>query len=483
MNIGADELNAALEDTGTLRDFSHRLVAQSGQIVAQGQSLDFGQLWLESCVLAREWEHWSGQRLLLVAEPSVAFLSHLLACWEMGALPLIEARSHWQLLDQKARLALLTELGVAAAWAEGAWLEVPLLSTADSRRRWPTGSPFPSRPQDPALVLFTSGSSGEAKGVVLSHAAILANLRAIAQSMNLAQPASVAVMLPLHHSFALITQVLLTLWTGGSLHLLDPQLLPGERLAYLQEHKIERLAGVPTHFRWLCSDAHLRLPALKHIKVAGAALELSLAQQILHLAPQAELWVGYGLTEAGPRVSVISHRDPHFFQGSVGQLLPEVAAELRAGELWLRSPALMLGYLDRPELSAAVLQAGWLATGDVGHLTEDYLYIEGRRDSIFLAGGEKIAPLELEKCLLACPGVLAAAVYGEPDPLLGCKIAACVQGEISLNQVRRFVRQHLPAEKRPQSWYAVEALPLTANGKIRRKELAKWPKIPFMNKL
>lgn len=425
-----------------------------GQLQTQAGTLTFGELaraaQTRALSLKPACKHCPEQspgRQLLVAAPTADFLIELLACWWAGVLPLVV--DDW-----------------LAARLDPDWLMPP-----DNLAQ--------AMPADAALVLFTSGSAGEPKGVVLSHQGILSQLEAVTAGMQLSEPAAVAVLLPLHHAFALITQVLLTLSTGGELHLLPAGLLPGERLAYLEQSQIQRLAGVPTHFRALL-EGDVKLPALKHLQVAGAALELPLAERILKACPNAVLWVGYGLTEAGPRVSAVPHTDQHFWAGTAGRPLPGVELREREGIIEIQSPALMLGYLDKPETTARVFDAeGWLSSGDTGHIEADYLYLSGRSDDLFMVAGEKVAPLEIEKSLLGCPGVQAAAVYGEPDELLGHQIIALIQGDVEIGALRRWVRSRLPSQKRPHSWYAVTQLPLTASGKLKRRELKQWPKQRF----
>lgn len=409
-----------------------------------------------------------GQRVALMAEPKAAFVQALFQAWEQRALPIILNPSAY---SDTAFKAFAQKHQICACWrSDGGWTSLPQTALA---------APETPPHADAALVLMTSGSSGEAKGVVLTQAGILANIAAVKRDMNLAEPARVGVILPLFHSFALITQLLLTLRTGGELHLLPSHHFPAERLDYLQEHRIQRLAGVPTHFRFLFQDAQLKLPELRHLQVAGAALDQATAQQILRVCPQAQLWVGYGLSEAGPRVSAISQADPHFVRGSVGRPLSGVRVRIQRDEIQIQSPACFAGYLDRRDLSAAQWDGDWLRTGDRGSLHDACLYVHGRLDSLILSAGEKIAPQEIEAVLLACPGVEEAAVYGEADPILGEKLVACLRGSVAQRVLRQHLRAHLPSEKRPRSWYAVDTLPRTANGKLRRKELPTWPKHPY----
>jgi acyl-CoA synthetase (AMP-forming)/AMP-acid ligase II len=418
----------------------------AGRVHSDGQTLSFRDLASAAQQEALALAPLRQQRVALHAEPSLRFLITLLACWQAEALPV--------LLDRFSA----PPAGVRAQWQAGQWQ--PEAATG------PVAQP-------PGLVLLTSGSSGEPKGVQLAEARILSHVQAVARAQDLQEPAAVAVMLPLHHAFALITQVLLTLYHGGELHFLPADALPAHRLAYLSAQRIERLAGVPTQFRLLLPG--LASTALTHLTVAGAALDQASAEALLAACPQAALWVGYGLSEAGPRVSAIRHDHPQFWQGSVGPALPGCQLRCVAGEIQVRSPWLMTGYLDQPPLPAD----HWLPTGDTGWLADDCLWVSGRRDELFQVGGEKVAPLEIEQVLLACPGVTAAAVYGLPDPLLGASVCALVQGEVALAALQRAVRTALPPGKRPQQWFRVTALPLTGNGKLRRGALAEWPRQAF----
>lgn len=425
----------------------------AGRILAADGECGFAELGLRARGEAEKLAGLAGKRLLLEAGPTIGFVARLLACWQAGVLPLVA--DGWLTRDRD----WVASLGLAGTWDESG-----LTALGEGRSAQPAG-----------LVLFTSGSSGRPKGVRMGEGGLLGQLEAVAQSMDLSAPASVAVILPLHHSFALITQVLLTLRQGGELHLLPGAWLPGQRLEYLAQQGIERLAGVPTHFRLLLEPG-VSLPALRHLTVAGAALDAALAAQMLAACPQGALWVGYGLTEAGPRVSALPHRHPAFAAGSAGRAIPGVEIAIEADEILVRSDYAMLGYLDDAAATAAVMADGWLRTGDTGYLEDDCLYVTGRRDELLNIAGEKVAPAAIEQVLLACEGVEAAAVYGEADDILGQRLVALIQGEVALNALRRHVRAQLPPEKRPRSWYAVSSLPLTSNGKLKRKELPQWPK-------
>ncbi|MBF2055428.1 MAG: acyl--CoA ligase [Candidatus Sericytochromatia bacterium] len=445
----------------------------TGQLVVARDVYSVPALLQTARQLARDWRRSSGvqpgQRLLLSAQPDADFVVQLLACWYAGALPLL--LDPWTARQLQGQSVL-------------PWQARGLLSPAGLQLS--ATAIQPGQTPDAALVLFTSGSSGEPKGVLLGAQRLQAHLQALAAEMALDSPAPTGIVLPLNHSFALITQLLQGLSTGSPIHLLPT--LPGERLAYLAAHAIERLAGVSTHFRWLFHSAAsgmTELRTLRHLTVAGAALDPALHQQILQRCPAATLWIGYGLTEAGPRVSVLPHQDPAAAAGSAGRPLRGIQVRLDAqGVLELQSPYTMLGYLDSPQQTAAVLREGWLQTGDlarIGSGPDDIgcLYILGRADTIFEVGGEKIVPQAIEQLLLELPGVRQAAVLTEPHPLLGQQLVALIVGEATQKALQRLVRSTLPPALRPQVWYTAAELPLTANGKLRRAALQNWPRRPL----
>lgn len=404
-----------------------------------------------------------GDRVALKATASIEFITQLLACWAQACLPLI-------LGPDQLSADFIQDLGLSAYWNGEHWQALEPVTTRPCSR-WPQIPVAVHSPQSPALVLFTSGSSGQSKGVVHSHAGLLSNIRGVQAHMQKLSPQKMGILLPLHHSFALITQLLLGLVSQVEIYLLNPAALPGQQVSLLQSQQIDSLAGVPTQFQMLMQGECF--PDLKQITIAGAALTPDLAQGILKACPQADLWVGYGLTEAGPRVSGIHHQDPAFAQGGVGTALPGVQLKIVNGELWIKSPSQMLGYLDQGPLDAQ----SWLKTRDHASLNQGQLSIQGRCDEILIVAGEKVAPLEIERVLSQVPGVAQVAIYGLPDDLLGHLPVALIQPSqpLSIQTLRQHCQQHLASYKQPRRWAQVSQLPLTANGKLKRKELPQWP--------
>lgn len=414
-----------------------------GTLYTPRGKITFAELRAQAAQISLE----AGQPVFLHPSPDLAFVRRLLAC-----------------LAHEAIACLLPPQ--------------PVNTTTDF-------SAFRAMERTPALTLWTSGSTGTPRGVVLSREGLEANIEAICTSMNLppvspqSQPEAMLVLLPLHHAFALVSQVLLTLHRGGDLHLLSQNMV-GEWLPYLQQNQITHTAGVPSQWRslLLLPQTESRETALQHIQVAGAALDAPTAQALQERFPNAEIWMGYGLTEAGPRVSAQRYElHPQTQALSVGQPLAGIDWHIREQVLYIHSPATMMGYLGDPEATQKVLQAGWLRTGDLAEYRGEALWILGREDDVFQSGGEKIVPLEIERILCLLPEVQAAAIWAEPDPLLGERIVAGVvsQSQISRRTLRQHMTQHLPRTKHPRQWKRFVHLPLNSNGKLQRQLLPQWP--------
>lgn len=392
------------------------------------------------------------QRLLLAAEPRTTFIATLLGLLSQGHLvipyPPDLPRSAVQQLQKKYQLGL---------WQESA------------------GAPW-SEPG--TLGLLTSGSTGESKIVLMQAAQCFSNSLSVIEASQLNPMGPLGIILPLHHSFGLITQLLPALLQGSSVYLSERLRFPGDLGDFLNRHPIQTLAGVPTQFALLAMGGTPTFEQIRHVTIAGAALSSDFARKLHALFPKASLWIGYGLTEAGPRVTTLSDQDPHWKEGSVGQALPGVELRIQEGEIWVNSPSNMLGYLDRPGMTKEVLHEGWLATGDLGHLSpEGYLFIQGRKDDMFQSGGEKVSPRAVEVCLEQHELIEHVAVTGVPDTHLGHKIAAFIQHThpLSKGDLRGFCKTHLPPHLIPHEYYTVQSLPQTPNGKLKRKALLSWP--------
>lgn len=329
----------------------------------------------------------------------------------------------------------------------------------------------------PSLALLTSGSEGTPKIVLMSHEGIFNNVNTVIKNMNLENPNNVGIILPLYHSFALVTQLFTTLVSGGNIFISDKIMFPKEIEDFIIKNNINTFAGVPSNFSFLISNSDKVFENIKHITCAGAGLEYDLAQKIKNKFPNTQLWVGYGLTEAGPRVTAINYDDDKFQKHSVGKAIENVKIEIIDDEIVIESNSLMINYLN--DFNSNKIVNGKLFSGDTGYIDkEGYLYITGRKDNVFSSNGEKIYPQVIENVLNNHESILQSAVYGKTCDISGNRIVALVKTKesIQLNkkEIIKYCRNNLESYMIPFSFIEVKELPMTENGKIKRKELSKW---------
>lgn len=304
---------------------------------------------------------------------------------------------------------------------------------------------------DPALVLFTSGSSGEPRGTILQHHAVLANLRANCAGLGLDDDDKTLVVLPLAHAYALIHQCLCHLAIGASVFFPPTPLLGPVLCRTLEEQEISTLALVPTALG-LLTDGLERTgrtcPELRLITVGAAQADQAVLLRLRELLPHTALALTYGLTEAGPRVAT------RFLAGELGETtclgmpLPNVAVTEQGGSLWVRSRAQCLGYTPLPEN----LWESALDTSDCGTITTEGIWLTGRRGRTINRGGTLIAPEGIETVLREHPGVRSARVDPAPHSRWGVVLVASVAvvGELSEAELMRWCAERLPPEERPE---------------------------------
>jgi acyl-coenzyme A synthetase/AMP-(fatty) acid ligase len=334
-----------------------------------------------------------------------------------------------------------------------------------------------------ALILFTSGSSGVPKGVVLSRTGIAANVDAILTYLPVPRFPVTACVLPLSYSYALVGQAFTTLRAGGTLVLLGDVPYPVRQIELMARSGASGLSSVPTSLRMLAEAAAAfspgERPPLGYLASAGAPLDAITRSRLAEAFPDAWVFAQYGLTEASPRVTAISTADPAFAAGSVGRPLPGIAvfaagedgSRLPAGtigELVVQAPSVMIEYLDDPDGTRRVLGPDGLRTGDYGFVDGmGFVYVEGRRDGVVKCAGERVSLEEVAAVIREAPGVEDACVVAVPDERLGNRLVAFVTGDEQVaGQIQDLVRASLPAAKRPGTIVSLPALPRQINGKL-----------------
>ncbi|GAC1328133.1 MAG: acyl-CoA synthetase [Candidatus Dormibacteria bacterium] len=343
-----------------------------------------------------------------------------------------------------------------------------------------------------ALVLYTSGTTGPPKGVMLSHRAISSNLDALARAWEWTAADTVVHALPLFHAHGLVLATLGPLHIGGRSHhagkfsteSIGTALAAGGTMLFAVPTMYHRLADAAT------IDAGLAgaLGTSRLLVSGSAALSLADHQRVEALTGQGVV-ERYGLTESLMNCAVRS--DGARRPGYVGPPLDSVELRLldddgvplpgggrgTMGEVAVRGPGLFTGYLNDPTATAAVMHDGWLATGDMAFQEADgYVRIVGRKSlDLIKTGGYRVGAGEVEDALCAHPGVAEAAVTGEADPDLGQRVIAWVvrsdTGAVSAGELVDFVARGLAAHKRPREVVFVEKLPRNPLGKVLKREL------------
>lgn len=344
--------------------------------------------------------------------------------------------------------------------------------------------------QDVAFLQYTGGTTGVAKGAVLTHRNLVANvLQLVAFWKAVLKPGQEIVVtpLPLYHVFCLTCNCLLFTHLGGlNVLITNPRDIPAF-IAELGRWRFSMITGVNTLYKALLSHpgfARLDFSKLKLGAAGGMALHPTVVEkwQAITGRPLAE---GYGLTEASPVVACNPYTSPR--TGSVGVPLPSTEISIRegdtevplgqAGDLWVRGPQVMRSYWNRPDETAKVLTAdGWLNTGDVAVAEADgYIKIVDRKKDLIIISGFKVFPNEIEAVLEEHPAVLESGCIGVPDERSGqaVKVFVVVREGVSLTigELHEHCRQRLTAYKVPKHIEFRASLPKTNVGKILRREL------------
>ena len=345
-----------------------------------------------------------------------------------------------------------------------------------------------SEPRGAALVLYTSGSTGRPKGALLSHGAVAFALRSWAEPVMALTPDDVVLSaLPLSHSYGLNGALLAPLLAGATVRLVERFTADGVA-DLLARGGATVFPGVATMFRRLLDLQTFRSGATLRLALSGAApCSWELAHE-WQSRTGVRILRGYGMTELFRPISYLA-TDTEDRPDAIGRAVPGV--ELRVvddagvavpsgdvGELLVRTPAAMNGYLNAAEDTDAVRADGWFHTGDLASVTvEGWVCITGRKRERILRGGYSVFPSEVEAVLLGHPEVAEAAVIGVPHPELGEEIAAFVAlrpgARANADDLAAYCRDRLAAFKYPRSVTLVAALPRSATGKVLKAELTR----------
>jgi acyl-CoA synthetase (AMP-forming)/AMP-acid ligase II len=347
-------------------------------------------------------------------------------------------------------------------------------------------------PDDLASIVYTSGTTGRPKGVMLAHRNQLANVESIVAYLELGPEDSIGMVLPFFYVYG--NSVLQThIRAGGTIVQLGSMAFVAAVVKGIQQHRCSGFSGVPSTFVRLSQFSKLDqydLGSLRYVTQAGGPMTPALTATLRRLLPRARIFVMYGQTEASARLSYLPPEDLDRKPGSAGIGIPGVTLSVmdkkgrelprgQVGEIVARGENIMRGYWEDPEETARVLRPEGLRTGDLARMDDEgYIFIVGRGSDMIKSGAHRIGPKEIEEVVEQLPQVAQCAVVGVPDELLGEAIAAFVVpatgAEVSRRSVMRACHENLPRFKLPAHVRVVASLPRTPSGKLRRRELREW---------
>lgn len=336
-----------------------------------------------------------------------------------------------------------------------------------------------------AVILYTSGTTARPKGVTHTHHSLELTARYHIEQVKLSDKDITGIMLPLCHIFGFSLQLLTSVIAGASMVII-PRFEPGLVLQTLQQQRVTRLHGLPVMYNALVNypNADAYDCSLQVCFAGGDAVPVTLQQRFEEIFG-VELMEGCGMTEVIPY-----SLNPHTGEkrvGSIGKVATGMTLRLvdeqgkdvsqgEVGEVLVNSEAMMIGYWNNPEVTAATLQNGWLHTGDLAWMDEDeYYWFTSRKKEMIIRGGSNISPLEVEAVLYQHPAIKEAAVIGLPDPNWGQSVQAFVvllDGySLTEGELLDFVRERIAAYKVPETIVFLPELPKGLTGKIHRKTL------------
>lgn len=435
-----------------------------------------------------------GDRVALLIENSPDYVIALFALLALGAavIPLnpdTSAAATHRILDNcaargcilrrrtRARIDPEATLPVVALLEDSFAANRPLLDAESAEPRL-----TPPAPDSLALLLYTSGTTGQPKGVMLTHANLLANTASIIEYMRLTADDSVVAVLPFFHSFG--NSVLLThLAVGGAVYIENRFTYPAKVVETLQKMRPTGFSGVPATFYILMhrtSFLQHDWSFLRYISQAGGGMRVETIERLRQAMPHTGIYIMYGQTEAAARLTYLEPALLESHVGSIGKAIPGVeirvvngqgdeAAVDEVGELTARGANIMAGYWNNTAGTAEALRDGWLYTGDMARRDADgFLYIVSRKSDFIKSASYRVSPGEIEDVIASLGGIEDVAVIGVPDTLMGESIAACVVSpahHFDAQAIREHCLKSLPLYKVPRYILRIDEIPRTASGK------------------
>jgi long-chain acyl-CoA synthetase len=442
-----------------------------------------------------------GDRVALLGLNTIDFVTAYYGILARGAVvvpvaPMLVADEIAFLLqDSGAKLALVADdlAEVVARGAADAGVEVLLLGSEAATAAEPEPMRAATEPLDPAVLFYTSGTTGRPKGAVLTHFNLVMNAFANAYTANHIVPEDVMLgCLPLFHTFGQTVALNGTFLVGGTL-ILQPRFEPDEALRLMDEHGVTAFLGVPTMYMALLAAANAGgpIPRLRLCVSGGAPLPVKVLEEF-NTTFEATVQEGYGLSETSPTATV-NQREYGIEPGSIGHPIWGVEVEIadpevedaivlkptgEVGEIVIRGHDVFAGYHDRPDATAAAIVDGWFRSGDLGTKDErGFLRIVDRKKDLILRGGYNVYPREVEEVLVRHPAVDQVAVVGVPHETHGEEVLAVIVLREDLddapdeNAILAWAGERVARHKRPRLVAFVDELPLGPSRKVLKRTL------------
>ncbi|MEU4423544.1 AMP-binding protein [Actinoplanes sp. NPDC024001] len=434
-----------------------------------------------------------GDRVVVMTMNTPEVFISYRAIWRAGAVvtPVIFLQSGPELrhilTDSGATAAIISPELVTLFRAAAEGLDIRTFVIGENYAELEAGEPAPIEPRaddDLAALLYTGGTTGRAKGVMLSHRGLWEAGRGLELTSRSSSATRSLLPLPLSHAYGLIVTIAGMHSERRLVSVLQRWFDPVSWLQLVAEHRLETSPVVPTMLQMLLGQplGDYDLSSLQSFGSGGATLPPA-----IRAAAEKTFGVtvlqGYGCTESSAVISAESLAEHR--AGSVGKPLAHNETAIldpdgkpvptgADGEICVRGPGVMLGYWNDPELTARTVRDGWLHTGDVGRLDEDgYLYVVDRLKDLIIRGGFNVFPRDVEDVLLEHPAVQIAACVGRPDPEHGEEVVAVVQlapgQQVSGAELVEYARERMAKYKYPREVTVLDAVPLTSVGKLDRK--------------
>ena len=399
----------------------------------------------------------------------------------------------FQLRDCGARLlfAWAGFAGEAQPAAQDADAECVLVAARGFEPPLPAAEPrrelADAKPDDTAVILYTSGTTGVPKGAELSHESLLRNCQVMREAFGLGADAVTLGALPLFHSFGQTCALNATIAGGGTLTLI-PRFDPGKALEIIERDRVNVFEGVPTMYGAMLHHPErdrFDTSTLEVCVSGGSAMPVELMRGFEE-AFGCKVLEGYGLSETSP-VASFNPAERERKPGSIGVPIEGVEMKVvddedrevprgEVGEIVIRGHNVMKGYWNRPDATTGAIRDGWFHTGDIGRVDEDgYFFIVDRKKDMIIRGGYNVYPREVEEILYQHPAVREAAVVGMPDERYGEEVGAAValkQGaHATPGELCEYVKEQVAAYKYPRQIWLVDELPKGPTGKILKRQV------------